>query len=104
MAEGNSPKGSAGVFAKKVQRQLSRGKEKVSSHSASPPMSKYKENMIPQLFRVALTCVFVLQVLQKLGKTVETRDEQFDHCLHNFNDQQVVSLIVLLKCKKKKKK
>lgn len=29
MAENTSPKGSAGVFAKKVQRQLSRGKEKV---------------------------------------------------------------------------
>ncbi|KAM4610625.1 bridging integrator 2a [Polymixia lowei] len=55
MAEGNSPKGTAGVFAKKVQRQLSRSKEKV---------------------------------LQRLGKTVETRDEQFDCCLHKFNDQQ----------------
>ncbi|XP_029911958.1 bridging integrator 2a [Myripristis murdjan] len=55
MAENTSPKGSAGVFAKKVQRQLSRGKEKV---------------------------------LQRLGKTVESRDEQFEHCLQNFNDQQ----------------
>ncbi|XP_056131242.1 bridging integrator 2a, partial [Lampris incognitus] len=55
MAEGSSPKGNTGVFAKKVQRQLSRGKEKV---------------------------------LQRLGKTVETRDDQFDHCLNRFNDQQ----------------
>ncbi|XP_046896864.1 bridging integrator 2a [Hypomesus transpacificus] len=55
MAEGNSPKGGAVVFAKRVQRQLSRGKEKV---------------------------------LQKLGKTVETKDEEFDKCLQNFNDQQ----------------
>ena len=31
MAEGNSPKGGAGVFTKKVQRKLSRSKEKVSS-------------------------------------------------------------------------
>ncbi|XP_045911304.1 bridging integrator 2a isoform X2 [Micropterus dolomieu] len=55
MAEGNSPKGSSGDFAKKVQRQLSRSKEKV---------------------------------LQKLGKTVESRDDQFEHCLQQFNDQQ----------------
>uniref|UniRef100_A0A673CQL4 Bridging integrator 2a n=1 Tax=Sphaeramia orbicularis TaxID=375764 RepID=A0A673CQL4_9TELE len=55
MAESNSPKGSSGDFAKKVQRQLSRGKEKV---------------------------------LQKLGKTAETRDEQFEHFLQQFNDQQ----------------
>ncbi|KAM3872106.1 bridging integrator 2a [Diretmus argenteus] len=55
MAEGNSPKGGAGVFAKKLQRQLSRSKEKV---------------------------------LQRLGKTVETRDEQFDHYLQKLNDQQ----------------
>uniref|UniRef100_H3D4Q6 Bridging integrator 2a n=1 Tax=Tetraodon nigroviridis TaxID=99883 RepID=H3D4Q6_TETNG len=51
----DSPRRSSGDFAKKVQRQLSRGKEKV---------------------------------LQKLGKTVETRDSQFDHCLQQFLDQQ----------------
>ncbi|KAF7653891.1 hypothetical protein LDENG_00077210 [Lucifuga dentata] len=56
MAESSSPKGGAGDFAKKVQRQLSRGKEKV---------------------------------LQRLGKTVETRDEQFEHYLQQFNDQQI---------------
>lgn len=55
MAESTSPKGSSGDFAKKVQRQLSRGKEKV---------------------------------LQRLGKTVETRDDQFEHCLQLFTDQQ----------------
>ncbi|XP_034029346.1 bridging integrator 2a [Thalassophryne amazonica] len=55
MAESTSPKGTSGDFAKKVQRQLSRSKEKV---------------------------------LQKLGKAVETRDEQFDLCLLLFNDQQ----------------
>lgn len=26
-------------------------------------------------------------MLQKLGKTVETRDDQFERCLHQFNDQ-----------------
>nr|XP_020473427.1 bridging integrator 2 [Monopterus albus]XP_020473428.1 bridging integrator 2 [Monopterus albus] len=56
MAESTSPKGSSGDFAKKVQRQLSRSKEKV---------------------------------LQKLGKTVETRDDQFEYCLQLFNDQQI---------------
>ncbi|XP_036960946.1 bridging integrator 2a [Acanthopagrus latus] len=55
MADNTSPKGSSGDFAKKVQRQLSRGKEKV---------------------------------LQKLGKAEESRDEQFEHCLRQFNDQQ----------------
>ncbi|XP_040007759.1 bridging integrator 2a isoform X1 [Xiphias gladius] len=56
MAESTSPKGNSGDFAKKVQRQLSRSKEKV---------------------------------LQRLGKTVETRDNQFELCHHQFNDQQV---------------
>ncbi|KAM9856137.1 bridging integrator 2a [Aulostomus maculatus] len=55
MAEGTSPKSSSNDFAKKVQRQLSRSKEKV---------------------------------LQKLGKSTETRDEQFDDCLLRFSDQQ----------------
>lgn len=55
MAESNSPKGSSNVFARKVQRQLSRGKEKV---------------------------------LQKLGKSVVTKDEQFDQYLQSFYDQQ----------------
>lgn len=53
MADSHSPKGSA--FSRKVQRQLSRGKEKV---------------------------------LQKLGKTVETKDDLFDQYLHTFYDQQ----------------
>uniref|UniRef100_A0A3B5BGV4 Bridging integrator 2 n=1 Tax=Stegastes partitus TaxID=144197 RepID=A0A3B5BGV4_9TELE len=47
--------GTSGDFAKKVQRQLSRSKEKV---------------------------------LQRLGKTVETRDDQFEHYLQMFTDQQ----------------
>nr|XP_046252466.1 bridging integrator 2a [Scatophagus argus] len=55
MAESTSPKGSSGDFTKKVQRRLSRGKEKV---------------------------------LQKLGKTVESRDDQFENCLRQYNDQQ----------------
>ncbi|XP_068608480.1 bridging integrator 2a [Brachionichthys hirsutus] len=55
MAESTSPKNSSGDFAKKVQRQLSRGKEKV---------------------------------LQRLGKTTVSRDDQFEHCLQNFTDQQ----------------
>ncbi|XP_034007279.1 bridging integrator 2a [Trematomus bernacchii] len=53
MAE--NPKGGSGDFAKKVQRRLSRGKEKV---------------------------------LQRLGKTTESRDEQFEYFLLQFNDQQ----------------
>ncbi|XP_064778565.1 bridging integrator 2-like isoform X2 [Oncorhynchus masou masou] len=56
MADGNGPKGGTGVLAKRFQRQLSRGKEKV---------------------------------LQKFGKTVETKDEIFEQCLQNLNDQQI---------------
>lgn len=33
--------------------------------------------------------VIVLQVLQKLGKTMETKDEQFEQCATNLNKQQV---------------
>ncbi|KAM7405169.1 hypothetical protein PAMP_012453 [Pampus punctatissimus] len=55
MADSASPKRSSGVFAKKVQRQLSRSKEKV---------------------------------LQRLGKTMETRDDQFEMYLLQFHDQQ----------------
>ncbi|XP_077453749.1 bridging integrator 2a [Stigmatopora argus] len=55
MADRTSPKGSSGDFAKKVQRRLSRGKEKV---------------------------------LQKLGKSEETRDDQFELYVHQFYDQQ----------------
>lgn len=49
-----SPKG-AGVFAKRVQRQLSRAQEKV---------------------------------LEKLGKSEETKDEQFEYYVQDLNDQQ----------------
>nr|XP_019960246.1 PREDICTED: bridging integrator 2 [Paralichthys olivaceus] len=55
MADSTSPKGNSGDFAKKVQRRLSRGKEKV---------------------------------LQKLGKTEETKDDQFENYQHMFSDQQ----------------
>ncbi|XP_029362764.1 bridging integrator 2a isoform X2 [Echeneis naucrates] len=55
MTDSTSPRGNSGDFTKKVQRQLSRGKEKV---------------------------------LQKLGKTVETRDDQFEHFQQQFSDQQ----------------
>ncbi|KAM4736937.1 bridging integrator 2a [Anableps anableps] len=55
MADSTSPKNNSGVFAKKVQRQLSRGKEKV---------------------------------MQRLGKSLETRDDQFEISVQMFNDQQ----------------
>ncbi|XP_034769949.2 bridging integrator 2 isoform X1 [Acipenser ruthenus] len=54
MAENKTGAG-AGLFAKRVQKQLSRGREKV---------------------------------LQKLGKTVETKDEQFEQCSQSFIKQQ----------------
>uniref|UniRef100_A0A3B3SZH0 Bridging integrator 2a n=1 Tax=Paramormyrops kingsleyae TaxID=1676925 RepID=A0A3B3SZH0_9TELE len=55
MATTGSP-GSAGVFAKRLQRQFSRAQEKV---------------------------------LQKLGKSEETKDKHFDLCCQNLNKQQV---------------
>lgn len=36
-----------------------------------------------------LTLTPLLQVLQKLGKTMETKDEQFELCFQNLNKQQV---------------
>ncbi|XP_051632569.1 bridging integrator 2-like, partial [Manacus candei] len=57
MAEGRA--GSAGLFARQVQKHLSRAQEKV---------------------------------LQKLGKTVETRDEQFEQSAGNFSRQQAEGL------------
>uniref|UniRef100_A0A8D0BWC1 Bridging integrator 2 n=1 Tax=Salvator merianae TaxID=96440 RepID=A0A8D0BWC1_SALMN len=54
MAEGKT--GGAGLFAKRVQKQLSRAQEKV---------------------------------LQKLGKTVETKDEQFEQSAYNLHQQQL---------------
>ncbi|XP_035243248.1 bridging integrator 2b [Anguilla anguilla] len=58
MAENKSNSGgsgSAGIFARRVQKQLSRAQEKV---------------------------------LQKLGKTVETKDEQFEQCSQKLHKQQ----------------
>ncbi|XP_005636868.1 bridging integrator 2 isoform X1 [Canis lupus baileyi] len=54
MAEGRAG-GAAGLFAKQVQKKLSRAQEKV---------------------------------LQKLGKTVETKDERFEQSANNFYHQQ----------------
>lgn len=36
-------------------------------------------------------CSLATQVLQKLGKTVETKDEQFEQSAYHFQQQQVVS-------------
>uniref|UniRef100_A0A3Q3MMF0 Bridging integrator 2a n=1 Tax=Labrus bergylta TaxID=56723 RepID=A0A3Q3MMF0_9LABR len=55
MAENTNPKRSSGDFTKKLQRRLSRGKEKV---------------------------------LQRLGKSVETRDDYFEQSVQHFMDQQ----------------
>ncbi|XP_018426455.1 PREDICTED: bridging integrator 2 [Nanorana parkeri] len=53
MAE--AKQGGAGIFAKNVQKRLSRAQEKV---------------------------------LQKLGRTIETKDEMFEQCAYEFNKQQ----------------
>ncbi|CAH2224563.1 bridging integrator 2 [Pelobates cultripes] len=51
----DAKQGGAGIFAKNVQKRLSRAQEKV---------------------------------LQKLGRTIETKDEVFEQCSYNFNQQQ----------------
>lgn len=98
MAESTSPKGNSGEFAKKVQRQLSRSKEKVPVCKISFPIEQ-EERRYCFFIAVSLRYALFLQVLQRLGKTVETRDNQFELCHHQFNDQQVI--ILLLNEKKK---
>ena len=41
--------------------------------------------------RLHLTCLLVLQVLQRFGKTVESRDNVFDSWLQRVHDQQVTT-------------
>lgn len=41
----------------------------------------------------------ILQVLQKLGKADESRDELFEHCLRQFSDQQVITPLLNKKIK-----
>lgn len=82
MAE--SSRRSSGDFAKKVQRQLSRGKEKVAALRDLLFLAQCHSDVLTLPF-----CV-LLQVLQKLGKTAETRDQQFEQCLRLFIDQQVI--------------
>lgn len=43
---------------------------------------------------LSLCSLLLLQVLQKLGKTVETRDNQFEYCLQQFLDQQVIKFVI----------
>lgn len=43
---------------------------------------------------LSLCSLLLLQVLQKLGKTVETRDNQFENCLQQFLDQQVIKFVI----------
>jgi len=41
------------------------------------------------VFEVSYLSPLFLQVLQKLGKADETKDEQFEQCVQNFNKQLV---------------
>lgn len=41
------------------------------------------------VFEVSHLFSLFLQVLQKLGKADETKDEQFEQCVQNFNKQLV---------------
>lgn len=91
MAESTSPKGNSGDFAKKVQRQLSRSKEKVTDLVVSKSFSNHE---IIKICASAKITTF-LQVLQRLGKTVESRDDHFEQCLQRFNDQQVIILLLI---------
>lgn len=85
----DSPRRSSGDFAKKVQRQLSRGKEKVTVLHDVLPLMLHHSDTLTYPFPLLL-----LQVLQKLGKSAETRDSQFDLCLQLFMDQQVIKFVI----------
>lgn len=43
----------------------------------------------PWLLKLMMPLLSVRQVLQKLGKADETKDEQFEQCVQNFNKQLV---------------
>ena len=84
----DSPRRSSDDFAKKVQRQLNRSKEMVTVlHDVFPWCCTTQTLWLLSLL------LLLLQVLQKLGKTVETRDNQFDCCLQQFLDQQVIRCV-----------
>lgn len=57
----------------------------LKAHGLSPHLVF---NTLYILWLNCLTCVS-LQVLQKLGKAVETKDEQFELCAQSLNKQQV---------------
>lgn len=35
-------------------------------------------------------------MLQRFGKSTESRDNEFENCLHNFSDQQVAMTLFML--------
>lgn len=77
------------TLQKKSKDSWAEAKKGYKSASFCFPNSK-RMNILPFS---SLLSRFVLfpQVLQKLGKTEESRDEQFERCLRQFNDQQVIT-------------
>ncbi|KAI4898675.1 hypothetical protein NFI96_018007 [Prochilodus magdalenae] len=73
-------KGGAVVFAKNVQRKFSRAQEKCRYFSCWRNVSRTETFWA--------RCFTTLQVLQKFGKSEETRDDQFEICAQNLQDQQ----------------
>ncbi|KAI4576798.1 hypothetical protein MJT46_002633 [Ovis ammon polii x Ovis aries] len=109
MAEGRAG-GAAGLFAKQVQKKFSRAQEKciffasdlspcsprISTLVVEPETQKPGSDEANRQERLDYNSVdlsdLYSQVLQKLGKTVETKDERFEQSASNFHQQQNVFL------------
>lgn len=91
MSDNTSPKTSSGSsVSQKIQRRLSRGKEKVTETDRLLLFVHVLYDNIKKISSPHAASVLRLQVLQKLGKSVETRDDHFDRFHSQFNDQQVI--------------
>ncbi|XP_032204110.1 bridging integrator 2 isoform X3 [Mustela erminea] len=86
MAEGKAG-GAAGLFAKQVQKKFSRAQEKndLRERRKSPDLGGRRGDHSGTLNKARADPG---QVLQKLGKTVETKDERFEQSANNFYHQQ----------------
>ncbi|XP_059041301.1 bridging integrator 2 isoform X3 [Mustela lutreola] len=86
MAEGKAG-GAAGLFAKQVQKKFSRAQEKndLRERRKSPDLGGRRGDNSGTLNKARADPG---QVLQKLGKTVETKDERFEQSANNFYHQQ----------------
>ncbi|KAK1786825.1 hypothetical protein P4O66_017008 [Electrophorus voltai] len=81
-----------GIFAKNVQKRLSRAQEKhlviAISDCSLIQQLPFASDFAKKASSSAYACLLFHQVLQKLGKADETKDEQFEQCVLNFKRQE----------------